>query len=545
MRTPVVVIGLDGATFEWLRPLAKEGLIPNLSALMDGGSAAPLISTMPPLTPPGWATCLTGVSPRLHGLWDFVRRRSAHRYELLPTSGADVRAPWLWNRLDRRERRSIVLSLPFTYPARPLNGRMVCGFDSTDRKRAAYPAHLLDELEVSLEGPYPFFYQTPARHIRKLFPNADDAIRVGDEQRSNLADVVAESRRFTRDKLRAASILAEREPFDFLFVHVFETDHLAHEAWPAIADPEHPDHGLLAGYFQELDEGIGRLVESCYRWEEPVVMLVSDHGFGPCRRRLLLNDWLVKEGLLVLRDAARPNQPEAAAWDRIDWRRTRAYAIQTGIYFNTARFHPEGIVSEAELEPLTREVVARLRSELGDGAYALRVAPRDAIATSTRPELAPDLVVHLDSDVCAMGYGELHGTVWAEAGGLQGYHRMHGICVASGPGIRAGQTFAPVHMVDIAPTLLHLMGIADRDGLEGRVLSELLDNTRAVEVTAGSATRAAEGRDGGAIRAAEGFAGSATPGAWTSIPSDDAGAPVEPEDVEEITRRLAALGYMG
>ena len=309
-----------------------------------------------------------------------------------------------------------------------------------------------------------------------------------------------------------------RDPFDFLFVHVFETDHLSHEAWPAISDPGHPDRALLLEYFRELDEGIGRLIEACYQWEEPVVVLVSDHGFGRCTRRLLLNDWLVQEGLLTLQGG--DGRPQAASWDRIDWTRTRAYAIQTGIYLNTKENHPAGTIDARDTTALSLEIVERLRHTLGPEVGALRVAPRDAIAPTVRPELAPDLVVHLESETCAMGYCELHGAVWAPSSGLTGYHRMDGILVMSGPGIRAGQWLPPVHMVDCAPTFLHLLEADQTEGLEGRVLAEFLTTP------------------------ADSIAPRPAAGSMPAVEVDHVGE-TGLDDVAEITRRLAALGYMG
>lgn len=515
---PLLVIGLDGASFRWLKPFAEQGLMPNVARLLRTGVHAPLHSTMPPLTPPGWATCLTGVSPRVHGLWDFVRRASAHRYELLPSSGLDQRAPWLWSRLEP-EQRAVVLNLPFSYPAQPLNGALITGFDTVERARAAQPPGLLAELEQALSGPYPFFYQVPARHIRKLFPNAERAVKLGPEEQSRLEAVFAESIQFSQQKLRAAAVLAKQAPFHFFFVHLFETDHLSHEAWSALEQPEHPAHVLWMRYVQALDAGLGELLEAAERWVSPNVVLVSDHGFGPCERRLLLNDWLVEQGLLVLKDAGRPNQPEAGGWERIDWKRTRAYAIQTGVYVNQKETHPQGCVDAQEVEGIVSEVHERLRETLGREAQHLRTAQGEALRPTARPALAPDLVLHLDSPTCIMGYGELQGQTWAAADGLEGYHRMDGIFVLSGACVgqrlTPGQQLEPLEMVDCTPTFLELLGCARREGLEGRVL-------RGLDVTSGGEL--------------------AQPG-WCA--PKGAEQQLTEHEVDELRRRLVALGYVG
>ena len=46
----ILVIGLDGATFDILSPLMDKGYLPNLAGIMDGGAWGRLESTIPPFT---------------------------------------------------------------------------------------------------------------------------------------------------------------------------------------------------------------------------------------------------------------------------------------------------------------------------------------------------------------------------------------------------------------------------------------------------------------------------------------------------------------
>lgn len=598
---PLLVVGLDGATFRWLEPLALGGALPVLGRLLRSGVRAPLRSTLPPLTPPGWTTCLTGVSPARHGVWDFVRRVSPQRYDLLPTSGHDVRAPWIWEHFRAEDlERAWVLNLPFSFPARASaglgQGGLVCGFDATDRARASWPKDLLGRIEQTLGKPYPFMYSAPARHIRKLFPNAGLAVALEEdptEARTGLEAVVAESCAFTRTRLEAASRLLDADPYAFCFVHVFETDHLSHEAWEALDDPDHPDHALLLGYLKTLDLGLGHLIEAASRYGTPRVLLLSDHGFGPCRQRFLLNDWLVQEGFLVLKGsrAVRAGRMplHAARWEDIDWTRTRAYAIQTGIYLNRRGTHPQGIVQTHEAPALLGDVIARLSQaldaergaaavegdatgsalRLGFGPQALAdlrghtvVERTQTLAGSARSNdprsndarfddsvvrlaLAPDLIVHLETDVCAMGYGELQGEVLVSAAGLEGYHRMDGICVASGPGIRRGIVLPPVEMIDIAPTLLALLGQRPKPelpGLEGRVLWELLEPSAGMEAH----SEPQEVAEALPVRLEHHAPGQATAtGQTTATAAPEADFGLSLEDEALLRERLSALGYLG
>ena len=67
----LLVIGLDGATFELINQFQSDGALPIFSKLMNKGLSYPLISTMPPHTAPGWVSSLTGVNPGEHGIYQF------------------------------------------------------------------------------------------------------------------------------------------------------------------------------------------------------------------------------------------------------------------------------------------------------------------------------------------------------------------------------------------------------------------------------------------------------------------------------------------
>jgi hypothetical protein len=71
---PVLVLALDGATFDVIKPMVADGELPNLARLMAAGQASPLPSTTPPVTFPAWSSFMTGVSPADHGIFDFTQK---------------------------------------------------------------------------------------------------------------------------------------------------------------------------------------------------------------------------------------------------------------------------------------------------------------------------------------------------------------------------------------------------------------------------------------------------------------------------------------
>src|SRR4051794_12351085 len=70
----VLVLGLDGATFDLIKPWAAAGYLPTLNRLMAEGAQGSLRSTTPPMTGPAWTSFATGVNPGKHRLYDWIAR---------------------------------------------------------------------------------------------------------------------------------------------------------------------------------------------------------------------------------------------------------------------------------------------------------------------------------------------------------------------------------------------------------------------------------------------------------------------------------------
>src|SRR5437764_15289379 len=95
MSKRLLVIGLDGASFNVLDPLIDKGYLPNLARLIADGVRAPLETTFPPITAVAWSSFMTGKNPGKHGIFEFVRRDSGTRRELaVNASFRQGRALW-------------------------------------------------------------------------------------------------------------------------------------------------------------------------------------------------------------------------------------------------------------------------------------------------------------------------------------------------------------------------------------------------------------------------------------------------------------------
>src|SRR5262245_16325134 len=116
---PALVLGLNGATFDVIRPLAAAGRLPNLASLMEAGASAVLHSTLPPVSFPAWSSFLTGQGPGAHGLFDFTQKLPG-RYALRFTNASDRSDATLFGRVCAAGGRVLALGMPATFPPEPV-----------------------------------------------------------------------------------------------------------------------------------------------------------------------------------------------------------------------------------------------------------------------------------------------------------------------------------------------------------------------------------------------------------------------------------------
>ena len=123
----VAVFGLDGITFDLLQPWLDEGRLPNLARLLAEGAGGPLRSTIPPVSASAWPSFMTGTNPGQHSLIDFTYP-AQDSYEIRVSNGLTVAVPAVWQIAGAAGKQAGVVSLPMTYPPRPMNGFMLCSF---------------------------------------------------------------------------------------------------------------------------------------------------------------------------------------------------------------------------------------------------------------------------------------------------------------------------------------------------------------------------------------------------------------------------------
>ena len=455
MTRRVAVIGLDCAepslVFDrWLDEL------PNIAGLVERGTWGPLRSVDPPITVPAWTCMLSGRDPGELGIYGF-RNRKDYSYDALGV--ADSRAvdvDRVWDHLGRAGKHVIVLGVPQTSPPVAVNGELVSCFLTPDPQKAEFthPAGLRTEIE-GLVGPY----RTDVRNFR-----SDDRDRI-----------LAETYEMTGQHFAVARHLLDTRPWDFFMMVEIGVDRIHHAFWRYL-DPAHPQYepehryrDVIRSYYQYVDEEIGELLERFD--DDTAVLVVSDHGAQAMEGAICINEWLVQEGYLVLRE-----QPSGVTPFRdveVDWSRTRAWG-EGGYYcrlcLNVEGREPEGVVPQSGYEALRDELIERLEALPGpDGPIGTRVhRPEDL--WQARRNIPPDLVVYFGNLAWrsngSLGHGR-HYTFENDTGPDDANHSSHGLCIVAGPGVRAERR-EDLQIYDVAPTILRLFGVDGNGGGRGQ-----------------------------------------------------------------------------
>jgi predicted AlkP superfamily phosphohydrolase/phosphomutase len=502
-KKKMLVVGLDSATWRVLDPLMERGCMPFLQSLAQRGSRAVLRSTVPPVTAAAWTSFLTGLSPGVHGLYNFWMHDPG-TYDARYVDGSALKHRALWNYLNDAGLKVGLVNVPMTYPVKPLDGFMISGLLTPESAQDfCHPPELKERIRKRWPN-YMFTFEWV--HYRYDPPRLVDRLLRWLDQQSDVC-----------------SYLMREEPWDVFVTVICQTDIIQHAAMNLIEEGIISSKGvrrslvaLLERFYARVDAAVQRLVEEAGT-DIPVIML-SDHGSERTRRVVYLDELLLREGLLHYfpssrfgRVRERAVQRAKVLFERLDWlhvharfRTPRRFLVTTNrqrrsaIDFTTSRaftsgtyggLYPgicvnlkgrerDGVVEPAdEYEGVRDLVIEQLRDvkdEDGSRVFA-DVARREEVYSGRAASNAPDVV-----PVPAAGYSILgkrcpagHIVADPEPGMIPGAHSPEGIVLMAGPGMTSGKTASGADMCDLLPTMLHWLGLRLPRGLDGRALHEL------------------------------------------------------------------------
>jgi predicted AlkP superfamily phosphohydrolase/phosphomutase len=545
----VVIIGLDAATWTLIRPWIAEGGMPNLANLMRAGVAGSLQSVLPPITPPAWTSFMTGKNPGKHGVFHFVETER-EGYTMNYANGASRRSPTIWKLLNASGFSVGTMNIPFTYPPETLDGFQISGLDtptpnspfvhppslkrelvnhfgkinhdvrflgfmSTDRRRAQVLAemekidrqwasvalYLLDHhpqdvmmfVFMSIDTVQHYFWQYMDRSHFLYDPKAEPRFGNAVRQVYERLDAVTEQ-------------IIAKLPVDTTVLVVSD-----HGGGPVV------DRTLfLNRYLHQLGllhyrkkASSGRSAKLGLR---KVRATLLRGGFSLLRKSLSSRQKAVLAELFpVLRKRA---ELAYTSFQDIDWSRTKAYCSEVlasppSIWINLKGVKPAGIVEPAEYKALTDFIIEKL-GELKDPRTGkpiiARVYRRNEIFHGPFSEEGADLILDWWSEdslfstqpsfrkdkrkppVMIREHRPSEDSEWG------GTHRLNGILIGRGPALKAGSEIENARLIDLAPTLLYLLGLPVPEDMDGKVLTNAFrsDFLTAHPLQAGNASGVSE-----------------------------------------------------
>lgn len=498
----VVAIGLDMGDAHLIRNWAAAGRLPNFASLISSGAWLDLDTTSKVLHTSSWPTFATGTMPGRHGVYYPYQPKPGHQ-SAVHIGPDQYGAPTLWKQAADAGLRCLVYDLPETFPEAGDNGEGIFDWGTWAwyGTPASQPEGLLQELKAKF-GEYPLGFE--AKRLGLRFPDVK----------------VLEPRliKSVEYKQRSLEWLMGREDWDLAVVGLCETHPAGHYLWPAGArfadEADSSRFAPIYNVYKAVDQAVGRIAELV--GTDTTLMVLSGEGVrvNYCGWHLL-GGMLEKLGFMnagagrgasgsrprgsMLSRARRMMPPGAKRWiadhlpwslrDRIgahasaaetDWSATKAFPLPTDlegcIRINLKGREPAGIVEPgAEYEELCQELrrdLLELVNPANDQPAVQQVWLRNEVFPGRRQEDLPDLIINWS------GEAKYDALVSPKAGRVEGVspdprtgtHSPEAFLLAWGAGTTQG-TRGSARLVDVAPTIMNILGLDSRPQMEGIPLS--------------------------------------------------------------------------
>ena len=426
---------------------------------MEEGIYGPLESTIPPITIPAWTSMVTSKNPGRLGLYGIRNRQDRSYDKMIFANSLLVKEDTLWDILSRKGKRVTLIGVPQTYPPKPVNGNMITCFLTPDtNSKYTYPESLKAKIR-SWVGEYLL-----------------DVDNFRTEEKDKLLEQIYE---MTGKQFEVALHLMKETGWDFFMMVVMGIDRIHHGFWK-FHDPMHAKYqpgskyeNAIRDYYIYVDQKVGELL-SCID-PETIVLVVSDHGAKAMVGGVCVNEWLIQKGYLHLKE--RPSGVIPFGKAKVDWKRTTAWGeggYYSRIFLNLKGREPEGSIDPSDYD--------RIREELRKGLEAITDDQGNNIGTKVyKPEevysetrrIPPDLIVYFGNlswrSVGSIGLGSVL-TFENDTGPDDANHDTHGIFMMKGQSVHGRGQRAGLNLLDVAPTVLNLMGIDIPKDMEGKVI---------------------------------------------------------------------------
>ncbi|MFQ5492110.1 MAG: alkaline phosphatase family protein, partial [Phycisphaerae bacterium] len=451
-------------------------------------------------------------------------------------SARDIRCPTLWSLLHGAGLRVGSLNYVAHSPAPKIDGYVIPGWVPWRWiKKHSHPADLIDRLKDQLPE----------------FDLQDLAMNFKEEEKAVAGAQIEEFEPWVDLHIRREkqwfNILRHQLQHDRtkLTGIVFDgVDKIQHLMWPFLdpsLEPDNPSDEFVRArqrcwdYFNLIDGFLAETVDIV--GDDGHVFVVSDHGFSGSTEIIYINTWLEQQGYLTWSDVAKVESSSSQELGdahpyhltHMDLSRTRAYAASAssnGIHINVAGDRGDQGIAPGDYEAFRQELIEALLTRCVDPQTSeplvTQVWTREEIFDGPRIGFAPDLTLAFRDHGF---FSILRSDAVLKARSVpMGTHHPEGVWMANGPGVRRGAQFGPMEIVDVAPTVMYLLGQPIPEDFEGRVATDMLTP---------------QYLEGHRVVNASGANQDAAP-----VPAADEAMADDQESKAQVMMRLRALGYL-
>lgn len=489
----VIVIGIDGGSFDIIERYIKKEKLPNFKKIFEKGFYGEIESTYPSISACAWVSFMTSKNPGAHGVFDF-RNYNIKLYEMREAEiihSGFFRGTTFLDYISEKGLKIGAITVPITYPPWKINGFIVSGFPTPDAKEVfSYPEDLKNEIE-------------PLTENTAIFKGSSDE------------KVFKELIRLLEIRKKAGIYLYKKFKPDFFILVLGSTDRAQHNFYKYINEEDN----YIEKVYIKTDQVIGEFLKIVD--ENTLLFIISDHG-GKKRpeRKFNVNFFLKEIGFLKEKKQTYLLEPFKIIYKtlkrafpyqekvfkslphglrklltkvdtfsetgtlNIDFKNTIAYRFPLyppvdGIVINLKDRQPKGIVKKEDYNKIRKELKDKFLNFKINGVKPVRkVFMREELYKGKYAENLPDLIL-LYSEEFEGGESLKDFITKVEEKDyekLNGLHSTHGIFMGMGKILKKNLNLkGKYNLLDLAPTFLYAMGLPVPEEFEGKVIEEIFD----------------------------------------------------------------------
>ena len=470
MKNSVLIIGIDGATWKLLKPWIENGELPALKKLLNEGAGGNLKTVIPALSCTAWTSLFTGTNPGKHGIFEYLTDSGKL------VNSTSIKSEKIWRILSFHNKRCCIINVPVTYPAEEINGYMVPSLlTPTNEKIYSYPHNLMPLLKK-------YGYRINIKNEGYAFlPDKESVSEKKEFYLRELYDVL-EKRYSTLKQLMD-------EPWDFFMLVFNETSILQYLFWDK--------KEVILEFFKKVDAYIDDLIKTFSKMNDnPYIFIVSDHGFNAApRRRFNFRPWMDQNGFIRddrnLFQKAIPKIYKTlnkTPFPKLVFRFNKPREIRNSfqrkltespaIYFRKGLFIDKSKLKDNEYDKLRDELITKVRQIkdplTNEGIFQV-VEKREAIYSGNNLKYAPDIVLATKENYDIDFLYDSDKVFDDIKLNMPGRHLsdLYGIFLGYGDEINNNISLENLSILDIFPTVLHILGAPIPKDVDGRVLTEI------------------------------------------------------------------------